>query len=186
MDINYNDGNGWIPQRWVASDYNNYEGSFSEQGYQFEEMVNKQEDPNSFISIRIRIWDGDSIHMKVNANDLTEQAVPYSATMVPYDQKQTVRVHQIQVFSGVIPTTAPSPKPIVSGTKNIMENMIKWHKSGNEIVLTEMADVQLYTIDGRQIFSGNTNKIATAQMAKGIYIIKASNNQGEMSSKIVL
>lgn len=26
MDINYNDGNGWIPQRWVASDYNNYEG----------------------------------------------------------------------------------------------------------------------------------------------------------------
>lgn len=183
MDVNYNDGNGWIPQRWIASDYSDYEGSFSEQGYQFEEMINKQEDPNSFISIRFRIWDGDSIHMKVNANDLTEQAVPYSATMVPYDQKQTVRIHQIQVFSNTIPTTVPGG---TSAVKKVTEDAIKIYRSENSIVLSETANVEVFSYDGKKMYAGHTDNIDVTNLSKGLYIVKAAGKSGNTLKKIVI
>lgn len=181
MDVNYNDGNGWIPQRWVASDYSDYEGTFSEQGYQFEEMINKQEDPNSYISIRFRIWDGDSIHMKVNANDLTEQAVPYTSTMQSYDQKQTVRIHQIQVFSNIIPTSAPGG---TSAIKNIYTNSIKINRLQNNITLSEVADVEIMSYDGKMMYKGTTNSINATNFSKGVYIVKAINKNGSTLKKI--
>lgn len=182
MDINYNDGRGWIPQRWVASDYNNFEGTFSEQGYQFEEMINKQDDPTSYISLRIRIWDGDSIHFKVNANDLTEQAVTYSATMTPYDQKQTVRVHQIQVFSNVIPTVAPGAN-VISGVHAVNTNNIKIYLSGKNILLSEEANVELYSIEGKKLYKGLTKQVDVTGFSKGIYIIKAVDANGKIQNK---
>jgi hypothetical protein len=182
MDLNYNDGKGWIPQRWIASDYNNFEGTFSEQGYQFEEMVGKQDDPTSYVSLRIRIWDGDSIHMKVNANDLLEQAVPYSATMTPYDQKQTVRVHQIQVFSNIIPTKAPSPM-VLSAVRSISANSIKILITNKNIVLSETANVELYSIDGKTLYKGITNKVDVSNYSKGVYIIRAIDADGRLQNK---
>jgi len=184
MDINYNDGNGWIPQRWVASDYSDYEGSFSEQGYQFEEMIGKQEDPTSFVSFRIRIWDGDSIHMKINANDLTEQTSPYSATMTPYDQRQTVRVHQIKVFSGIVPTKAPGA--VLSAVNNIYSNDIKIFLSDKMIKLSETANVEVFSYDGRRLFMGKTNEVDASRFSKGIYIVKAVGTSGRSLQKIVL
>lgn len=183
MDVNYNDGNGWIPQRWLASDYSAWEASFSEQGYQFEEMINKQEDPNSLVSIRFRIWDGDSIHMKVNANDLSDQEVPYSATMTPYDQRQTVRIHQVLVFSNVIPTKVPGTS---SAVKNLNENAIKVYRSENSIVLSEMADVELFSYDGKRVFNGHTDKINVSDFSKGLYIVKAVGTSGRTLKKIVI
>lgn len=183
MDVNYNDGNGWIPQRWIASDYSDYEGSFSEQGYQFEEMINKQEDPNSFISIRFRIWDGDSIHMKVNANDLSEQAVPYTSTMQSYDQKQTVRIHQIQVFSNIIPTTVPGN---TSAVKKVTEDAIKIYRSENSIVLSETANVEVFSYEGKKMYAGHTNNIDVTNLSKGLYIVKAAGKSGNTLKKIVI
>lgn len=183
MDVNYNDGNGWIPQRWVASDYSDYEGSFSEQGYQFEEMINKQEDPNSFISIRFRIWDGDSIHMKVNANDLTEQAVTYTSNSQAYDQKQTVRIHQIQIFSNIIPTTVPGG---INAVKKVTEDAIKIYRSENRIVLSETANVEVFSYDGKKMYAGHTNNIDVTNLSKGLYIVKAAGKSGNTLKKIVI
>ncbi len=177
-DINYNDGNGWQPLRWAASDYNAYETTFSEQGYQFEEMINKQEDLTSYVSFRIRIWDGDSIHMKVNANDLSEQTSPYTATMTPLAQKQVVRVHQIKIYSGVIPTVAPIP-PALTGLKNVNINNIKVHYANNSIVLSEEANVELYSVTGQQLYKGFTNKIDAGKLNKGVYIIKTTDTEGK-------
>jgi len=184
-DINYNDGLGWQPLRWVASDYSDYEGSFSEQGYQFEEIIGKQDDPTSFVSLRIRIWDGDSIHMKTNANDLSDQLVPYSATMTPYDQRQTVRVHQIKVFSNIIPTKAPivaTPNAVAS----VNTNSIKIYLSEKNIVLSEPAKVELYSIDGKTVFKGYTNKIDATNINRGIYIIRAIGNDGKIQNKKIV
>ncbi|HET7733488.1 MAG TPA: T9SS type A sorting domain-containing protein, partial [Paludibacter sp.] len=184
-DINYNDGNGWQPLRWLASDYSAWEASFSEQGYQFEEMINKQDDPNSFVSVRFRIWDGDSIHYKVNANDLSLQTTTYTATMTPLAQKQTVRIHQIKVFSNIIPTVAPGPK-IISGVRNVNADVIKIYKSGNNIVLGEEANVELYTVEGKKIFKGLTKQIDVSGFSKGIYIIKAVANDGKIQNKKII
>jgi len=177
FDVNYNDGLGWIPQRWVASDYSDYEGSFSEQGYQFEEMIGKQEDVNSKISIRFRIWDGDSIHFKVNANDLTEQAVPYSATMTPYDQKQTVRIHQIKVYSNIIPSQGPS------AVAAVMNDIFKIRLSNKNILLSTEANVELFSIDGKKVFEGYTKLVDVSAYKRGIYIIKAVGNDGQIQNK---
>lgn len=185
-DINYNDGKGWIPQRWIASDFSDYEGSFSEQGYQFEEIIGKQDDATSFVSFRIRIWDGDSIHMKVNANDLSEQAVPYSATMVPYDQKQTVRVHQIQVFSNIIPTVAPVVVATPNALASVNMNNIKIYLSENNIVLSEDANVEIYSIQGQKLFKGFTRKVDVSGYSKGIYIIKTIDTAGKLQNKKIM
>ena len=147
-DINYNDGNGWIPLRWLASDYSVWEATFSEQGYQFEEMINKQDDPDSKVSVRFRIWDGDSIHYKVNANDLSLQENTYTATMKPLAQYQTVRIHQIKVFSNIVPTEGPS------AVRNVNESPIKVSVSGRNIILSEEAQVDVYTYDGRHLYTG--------------------------------
>lgn len=141
-------------------------------------MINKQDDPTSYVSFRIRIWDGDSIHMKVNANDLSEQTSPYTATMTPLAQKQVVRVHQIKVFSNVIPTVAPIP-PTLTGLRNVNVNNIKVHFSNNSIVLSEEANVELYSVTGQQLYKGFTNKIDAAKLNKGVYIIKTTDSEGK-------
>ncbi|MEI8085285.1 MAG: T9SS type A sorting domain-containing protein [Paludibacter sp.] len=180
-DINYNDGNGWIPQRWVASAYN-WEAVFSEQGYQFEEVIGKQDDPSSFVSFRIRIWDGDSIHYKVNANDLSLQATTYTAKNTPLAAQQTVRVHQIKVFSNVIPTKAPIVA-VPTAVASVNANSIKIYLSEKNIVLSETAKVELYSIDGKTVFKGYTNKIDAAGFNRGIYIIRAVDNDGKIQNK---
>lgn len=181
-DINYNDGQGWKPLRWVASDYSAWEATFSEQGYQFEEMINKQDDPSSKISIRFRIWDGDSIHFKVNANDLSQQAVTYSSKMTPYDQKQTVRIHQIKVFAGAVPTSAPN----VNGLKSTVNSKINVIVADNAVNLSESADYVIYSYDGKHLLAGKSNKIDVSKLNKGIYILKLSNENGQLQKKIVL
>jgi len=179
-DINFNDGTGWKPQRWVASDYSAWEGTFAEQGYQFEEVIGKQDDPSSLVSIRIRPWDGDSIHFKVNANDLSLQAVTYTAKMTPYAQCQTVRVHQIRVFSNVIPTVAPS------AVAQVNANHIKIYLSGRNIVLSEAAQVEIYSIEGSRIYKGYSNQIDASAYSKGIYIIKATDSEGKLQNKKII
>lgn len=187
MDLNFHDGNGWIPKRWVASDYSNYEGSFAEQGYQFDEIIgqgdnNGEVNPITYVSMRIRIWDGDSIHNKVNANDLSEQANLYTATMKP-TAYQTVRVHQIKVYSGLIPTKAPETPNAV---RNIPANELIVYKLGNSIKFGENSDIEIYTLEGRKIFKGYTNRVDISDFQKGLYIIKAVGASGKSQKKIVL
>jgi hypothetical protein len=180
-DVNYNDGNGWQPLRWIASNYSPYEASFSEQGYQFEEIFNRQEDPSSYISFRIRIWDGDSIHYKVNANDLTLQETTYTQKMDPLAMQQTVRVHQIRVYSGIVPEKAPT------GIKNTVVEQIGLTIQNKLLTLSEVSIVQIISIDGRRIYNGTTDQIDISNISKGIYIIKATSSSGKsLTKKITL
>jgi hypothetical protein len=179
-DINYNDGTGWKPQRWIASDYSNWEGTFAEQGYQFEEKISKQDDPTSKVSIRFRIWDGDSINFKVNANDLSLQTVPYTATMTPLAQKQTVRIHQIKVYSGVVPTEVPS------AVASVMNDIFKIHLSNQNIILSTEANVELFSIDGKKVFNGYTKQVDVSNLNRGIYIIRAIGNDGKIQNKKIV
>ena len=189
LDLNFHDGNGWIPRRWIASDFNNFEGTFSEQGYQFEEVINQGandgvQNPLSYVSMRIRIWDGDSLHFKVNANDLSEQANLYTATMKP-TAYQTVRVHQIKVFSGIIPTVAPiivAPNAVAS----INANNIKIFVSEKNILLSEDANVEVYSVTGEKLYKGFTRKVDVSGFSKGIYIIKAVDTTGKIQNKKIM
>jgi len=191
-DINYNDGTGWQPLRWEASDISNSIATFAERGYQYEEKLNLQSDPSSLISFRIYIWDGDSIH----ANPLKDQTnglVPFNPHQYPLAQYQTVRVHQIKIFSGVVPETAPTPVVpgslyvVPAGLKSVVSNGIKIHVSNNKIVLSDTAPVELYSIDGRKLYKGLTDKVDVSAFSRGTYIIRTTNSSGlSQNTKIIL
>jgi len=181
LDIDYHDGNGYQPLRWEPSDIATSLAGFSEQGYAFEEIIGKQEDPNSKISLRWRIWDGDSIHG--NLTKAEDVRTPYTTTMTPYAQKQVVRIHQIKVFAGAVPTQAPT---LPDGIQLPLTNSIIAYVSARSILLSEQANFELYTYDGKKLLIGCSNKIDVSQMPKGIYILKASNEYGRTQKKIIL
>jgi len=172
-DINYNDGAGWIPLRWEASDISIWIATFAEQGYQFEEIIGQGDNPDSRVSIRFGIWDGDSIHV----NPVKTDGSTFTTANFPLEQRQTVRIHQIKVFSGVIPTEAPS------AVASVNANNLKIYLSENNIILSENAKVEMYSIVGKRVFSGVTNKIDVSNFNKGIYIIKAVDSEGKIQNK---
>ena len=171
-------GNGaWEPLRWVASDVASSIASFSEQGYAFEEIIGKQEDATSKISLRWTIWDGDTIGLNPTKTDGSK----YTTTLTPYAQKQVVRIHQIKVFSGIVPETAPS------GIKNNQEYQLNIFKTDSKIVLSEMANVELVSIEGKMIFKGKTNEIGVENLSKGVYVVRAKSDDGRLKNqKIIL
>lgn len=176
LDIKHGDG-AWEPLRWIPSDIANSLGSFTEQGYAFEEMIGKQEDPTSKISLRWRIWDGDSIHENVTKTDGSK----YTTTMTPYAQRQVARIHQIKVFSGVVPTEAPS------AVRNASEFFLHIYRSGDNIAISEVAKVEVFAINGKKMFAGETNMINARNFEKGVYLIKATAADGRVQNqKIIL
>lgn len=176
LDIKHNDG-AWEPLQWEPSDIASGLAGFAEQGYGFEIMLNKQEDPASKISLRWRIWDGDSIHANVTKTD----GSTYSTTMTPYAQRQVARIHQIKIFSGVVPTEAPS------ATTPVYLNNVTAHFNGAEIVLSQVADAIVYSADGRICYEGRTGRITASALNKGIYVVKMTDEEGNISrSKISL
>ncbi|MCE1155469.1 MAG: T9SS type A sorting domain-containing protein [Bacteroidales bacterium] len=176
LDIKHNDG-AWEPLQWEPSDIASGLAGFSEQGYAFEVMINKQEDPSSKISLRWRIWDGDSIHANVTKTD----GSTYSPTMTPYAQRQVARIHQIKIFSGVVPTEVPT------ATTPVYLNNVTAHFNGAEIVLSQVANAIVYSADGRICYEGRTGRIAASALTKGIYVVKMTDDEGNISrSKIRL
>lgn len=173
LDIKHNDGE-WEPLQWEASDIAPSILPFSEQGYGFEVMINKQEDPASKISLRWTIWDGDTIHANVTKDDGSK----YSTSHTPLAQKQVARIHQIKVFSGVVPAEAPV---LESATNNVFVNNITAHFNGSDIVLSETAAVTLFSADGRVSYQGTTDRISASQFNKGIYVLKMIDSEGAIS-----
>ena len=176
LDIKHNEGN-WEPLQWEPSDLANGFSGFAEQGYAFEVMINKQEDPTSKISLRWRIWDGDSIHQNVSRTD----GSTYSLTMTPFASRQVVRIHQIKIFSGVVPTEAPS------AVRNPSDFFLHIYRSGNNIAISEVAKVEVFAINGKKMFAGETNLINARNFDKGVYLIKATGADGRVQNqKIIL
>lgn len=174
LDINYNEGNGWESLQWEPSNLNNFV-TFAEQGYQFENLIGKGGDETSKISLRWHIWDGDSIHN----NPMTE--TPFTTTHLPYAAQQVVRIHQIVIYSGTVPDTAPS------GLRNNYAANIKIYLSGKTIKLSEESAVNIFTVEGKPVFNGLTETIDVSNFSKGIYIVKAINKEGKIqNTKIIL
>jgi hypothetical protein len=175
LDIKHGEGD-WEPLRWIPSDIANSLGSFTEQGYAFEELINKQEDPTSKISLRWRIWDGDSIHENVTKTDGSK----YTTTMTPYAQRQVARIHQIKIFSGVVPTEAPS------AVRNPSDFFLHIYRSGDNIAISEVAKVEVFAINGKKMYSGTTNLINARNFDKGVYLIKATGVDGRVQNQKIL
>lgn len=174
LDIKYNDG-PWEPLHWEANNINGIV-PFGEQGYEFEEIIGKQEDANSKISLRWRIWDGDSIHIRPDRTT----GETYTTVNTPYAQQQDVRIHQIRIFSGVDAPEAPS------AVKKVVADAIKIRLANGQLILSEMASVDIFGYDGRKLFSGKGDKFDMTGFSKGLYIVKAAGNSGTTQKKIVL
>jgi hypothetical protein len=186
-DINYHDGKGWIPLRWMPSDVTNSLTGLAERGYMYEEMIGLEADPSAIISFRVRIWDGDSIH----ANPTKTDGSVFTAVNSPLAQKQVVRVHQIKVFSGTVPEVAPVggvPESlyIVSGVKNVEFNGITSRLQNKTIIISETVPAALYSMDGKEIFKGVTDRIDVSNYNKGVYILKTTNLNGLVNSKKIV
>lgn len=175
LDIKHGDG-PWQPLRWVPSDMGNSQGSFSEQGYAFEEIIGKQEDPTSKISLRWRIWDGDSIHV----NPTSPAGATFTVNHFPFASRQVARIHQIRIFSGIIPLSAPS------SVSNPSAMFLQIYRSGDHIVLSEIAQVEVYTLSGKKMFAGKTNLIQARHFAKGVYLVKATDANGKVQNQKIL
>jgi len=178
LDIKYDDGE-WQQLQWEPSDISTSLAGFSEQGYAFENLIGKGDDPTSKISLRWRIWDGDSING--NLTKAEDVRTPYTTTMTPYASKQVVRIHQIKVFAGAVPTEAPS------GLRNTFDANIIVYQSKNKILLSEEATVSIFTVEGKPVYKGFTKSIDVSAFSKGIYIVRAVNGEGKtQNTKILL
>lgn len=175
LDIKHGDG-PWEALRWVPSDIAASLGGFSEQGYGFEEIIGKQEDPTSKISLRWRIWDGDTTTVNPTKTDGSK----INVKIEPLAQKQVVRIHQIKIYSGVDAPEAPS------AVKKVTVDAIKIRLANGQLILSEMASVDIFGYDGRKLFSGKGDKFDMTGFSKGLYIIKAAGNSGITQKKIVL
>ncbi|MDD3322539.1 MAG: T9SS type A sorting domain-containing protein [Paludibacter sp.] len=171
-DIDYHDGNGWQPLRWEASNNNSY-ATFAEQGYQFEELIGNGDDPESLISVRWRIWDGDSIHF----DETKTEGVTFTTVNSPYASQQVVRIHQIKIFSGMIPESAPN------AVFNPNSNEIQYSISGNTIRFSDEFNVELYNILGKQLLNKKTKSIDISSIDKGIYILRVTDDNGKRLNK---
>ncbi len=176
LDIKYNDG-PWEPLRWEANNINNIV-TFAEQGYAFEEIIGKQEDPTSKISLRWRIWDGDSIH--TNPVSSADPKPTFTTVNTPYAQQQVVRIHQIKIFSGVVPTVAPN------AVRDVQNGSLTLSIAGRQLKLNETASIEIYSYEGKRILSANGNNFDLNNFSKGVYLIKASNENGRVFQKVIL
>jgi hypothetical protein len=182
LDIKYNDG-PWQPLHWEPSNVAASLVGLAEQGYGFEEIIGKQEDPTSKISLRWRIWEGDSIHANLTKTDGSTYSTKDPAVYgnYQYGQQQVARIHQIKIFSGVVPETAPN------AIKDNKVYPISIYKSSEKIILSEPAQVSVISIDGKLVYNGFCKEINMKDFSKGVYAIRATSEDGRTKTqKIVL
>ncbi len=175
LDIKYGDGE-WEPLQWEASDISTSVASFAERGYNFENIIGKQEEPDSRISLRWGIWDGDTIHQ----NPTQAEGVLYNIPIVPTAQKQVARIHQIKIFSGVVPTEVPN---------SVIENKysLRIYRSGTSMISTESGIFSVYTPEGRIVKTAQGDRIELGGLSKGIYILKLNSLSGNTQvEKVIL
>jgi hypothetical protein len=140
LDIKHGNGD-WQPLRWEASDVANTITSMSEQGYAFEEMIGKQDDAESKISLRWRIWDGDSIHVNPTKTDGSVYG-----PINPLGQRQVARIHQIRIFSNVVPAEAPNS---VSKTN---ANKLSYQRNGNTLSFDAETELEIISLEGKSVY----------------------------------
>lgn len=161
MDIKIGDGE-WQEQRWLPSDRANTYSSFSEQGYRFEEIINK-----SNVSLRFRIWEGDVTTTRFDF-DLFEDVLVHNVALTPYGQRQVARLHDLKIFSS---HTNWDPTTSIEGTTS---DNFEIRQAGKVLRFTEVANVEIYSLSGQKVSSAsNTTEMDLSSLSAGAYIVKA-------------
>lgn len=189
LDVKYGDGE-WQELRSEVSDLKTVAGwynytTFSEQGYTFEEILNLEEDPETLVSLRWRIWDGtdgDGIITGEFNPETGDYDKMWYKPIDPLGQWQTVRIHQIKIFSGV---NGDELEPTGINSENADAFYIT--RNGNELSLTSDANIEIYSVGGNVVSQVYGNKISLEGLAKGIYVVKATADNGVVKNmKIAL
>lgn len=171
----------WTPQRIIPSATENY-ATFSEQGYEFDEVINatKDGDENTPISIRFRPFDCDTLTWahEYELDPKNRSAEYYYARP---SALQPVRIHQIKVFS-IFTGSEIAQKIQSTGVNNLPDEKFVIKKEGSEIQASQECRIDLYTIAGTLIRSVNGAKMGVPDLDKGIYIVKATLSDGTVKN----
>lgn len=167
----------WTKMRTIPSDTYNY-ATFSEQGYEFEENigVTGEDDQNTPLSIRFRIFDCDTLTW-AREYDLDPSKRSDEYYYARPSALQPVRIHQIRVFSALQGSEMARKNP--SGMGDIMDHSFVVAKKGTEICASEECIMEVYTIDGKRIRRGKGIQMDISDISKGLYVIKAVRPDGK-------
>lgn len=171
----------WMPQRIIPSDTQNY-ATFSEQGYEFEEIIRAtgNGDEEIPISLRFRPFDCDTLTWAHEYNlDPKDRSAEYYYARP--SALQPVRIHQIKVFS-IFTGSEIAQKIQSTGMNNVNDERFFVRKEGSEIQASEECLMELYTIAGTQIRSSKGIKMGISDLDKGIYIVKAICSDGTVKN----
>ena len=127
---------------------NNY-ATFSEQGYEFEELIGA-DDPEVYdvpVSVRFRIFDCDTLTFAHEYDlDPTERSPEYYNK--PTSSLQVVRIHQIKVFSASKGSQMAAYLDS-TGIENQVATSFEVNKIGNVVTTTTECEFELYNLDGQ-------------------------------------
>ena len=59
-------------------------------------------------------------------------------------------------------------------------------RTNKELVLSELAKVEIFSYDGKRLFNATSDRIDVSNFSKGLYIVKATGASGKSQKKIVL
>lgn len=177
------EGEEWLPNRIIPSDVNAY-ATFSEQGYEFEELINA-DDPDVYdvpVSVRFRIFDCDTITF-AHEKDLDPSERSPAYYYKPTSSLQSVRIHQIKVFSALKGSEmAAYMDP--TGIKDQSANTFTIEKLGNTIMTSTECNIEIYDVQGQLIKKTKGNSIGTWEFSRGLYIVKATTIDGKETQNV--
>lgn len=188
MDISYeSDSEGakiWEPLRWLPSDcLSGPYTAFSEQGYELEETFDVEDDAP--FSIRIRIWDGDTVSFKPRTY---YEEIGDSVTLdkhfyqVPNDTTgcyQVARIHSFTVYAGVDGATYCTSSPIFEDGNNLI-----LRKFDQEIRASkECSKIEVFDLGGKPVLKGQGSDLNIGSLNFGqYYIVRAMAKDGSVKS----
>ncbi|MEG1587311.1 MAG: T9SS type A sorting domain-containing protein, partial [Bacteroidales bacterium] len=154
--------------------------TFAERGYEFEEIIGMEGEPDQPISVRWRIWDGDETTWGSLPTDDPEYKV---FPVNPYAQQQIARLHEIKIYSGL-----PGADFVATSTNKIGEEKpFVVTKNAQSLIFSEMADVVLYSAEGTAVKQAKqATELNISQLNKGVYVVKATTNDGVVRNRKVV
>ena len=172
------EGAEWLPQRIIPSETNAY-ATFSEQGYEFEELINAVdgEDAETPVSVRFRVFDCDTLTWASEYNLDPKDRSPEYYYARP-GVLQPVRIHQIKVYSAFTGAEMAQKIQEATGVHGTTDECFYVRKEGLELCASEECSMELYTVEGKQIRRVQGKKMGVSDLDKGIYILKAINSDG--------
>ena len=173
------EGEEWLPSRIMPSDVNNY-SIFSEQGYEFEELIGA-DDPEVYevpVSVRFRIFDCDTLTFAHEYEmDASERSPEYYYKQT--SSLQVARIHQIKVFSALKGSEMAAYLD-ATGIENQVINSFEVNKFGNVVTTTTECEIELYNLDGQLLKKERGTSLDTWGLPRNVYIVKArSLNNGD-------